>query len=46
MKSILECKTEKDRTRFKIQRNLCVTLLRKAKRDNYGNLYLGKVYNT
>ena len=28
---------------YKIQRNLCVTLLRKAKRDYYENLELGKV---
>ena len=31
------------RTRFKIQRNLCVTLLTKAKRGYYENLELGKV---
>ena len=28
---------------YKIQRNLCVTLLRKVKRDYYKNLELGKV---
>ena len=35
--------TEEVRACFKIQRNLCVTLLRKAKRDYYSNLDLGKV---
>ena len=39
----LKCNSEEARTRFKIQRNLCVTLLRKAKRDYYENLDLGKV---
>ena len=39
----LKCKSEEARARFKIQRNLCVTLLRKAKRDYYENLELGKV---
>ena len=39
----LKCKAEEARARFKIQRNLCVTLLRKAKRDYYENLDLGKV---
>ena len=39
----LKCKSEEARTRFKIQRNLCVTLLRKARRDYYENLDLGKV---
>ena len=38
----LKCKSEEARTRFKIQRNLCVTLLRKAKRNYYGNLDLDK----
>ena len=36
----LKCKS---RARFKIQRQLCVTLLRKAKLDYYENLELGKV---
>ena len=39
----MKCKPEEAGTRFKIQRNLCVTLLRKAKRDYYENLDLGKV---
>ena len=39
----LKCKSEETRTRFKIQKNLCVTLLRKAKHDYYENLELGKV---
>ena len=39
----MKCKSEEARARFKIQRNLCVTLLRKAKRDYYENLELGKV---
>ena len=39
----LKCKSEGTRVRFKIQRNLCVTLLRKAKRDYYENLDLGNV---
>ena len=39
----LKCKSEEARVRFKIQRNLLVTLLRKAKRDYYENLELGKV---
>ena len=39
----LKCKSKEARARFKIQRNLCVTLLRKAKRDYYENLELGKV---
>ena len=34
----LKCKSEDARARFKIQRKLCVTLLRKAKRDYYENL--------
>ena len=39
----LKCKSEEARACFKIQRNLCVTLFRKAKRDYYENLELGKV---
>ena len=39
----LKCKSEEAGARYKIQRNLCVTLLRKAKRDYYENLELGKV---
>ena len=39
----LKCKSEEARVRSKIQRNLCVTLLRKARRDYYENLELGKV---
>ena len=39
----MKCNFEEARTRFKIQRNLCVTLLRKAKRDYYENLDLGNV---
>ena len=39
----MKCKSEEARARFKIQRNLCVTLLRKARRDYYENLELGKV---
>ena len=39
----LKYKSKEARARFKIQRNLCVTLLRKAKRDYYKNLDLGKV---
>ena len=37
----LKCESEETRTRFKIQKNLCVTLLRKAKHDYYENLNLG-----
>ena len=39
----LECKSEEARIRFKVQRNLRVTLLRKAIRSYYENLDLGKV---
>ena len=39
----LKCKSAEARTRFNIQRNLCVTLLRNAKLDYYENLDLGKV---
>ena len=39
----MKCKPEEAGTRFKIQRNLCANLLRKAKRDCYENLDLGKV---
>ena len=39
----LKCKSEEARARFKIQRNLCVTLLRKTKRDYYENLELDEV---
>ena len=39
----MKYKSKEARARFKIQRNLCVTLLRKAKRDYYENLDLGKV---
>ena len=39
----LKCKSEEARARFKIQRNLCVTLLRKARRNYYENLELGRV---
>ena len=39
----LKCKSEEARARFKIQRNLCVTLLRKARRNYHENLELGKV---
>ena len=39
----LKCKSEEARARFKIQTNLCVTLLRKAKHDYYENLDLVKV---
>ena len=39
----LKCKSEEARTCFKIQRNLCVTLLRKARRNYYENLELGRV---
>ena len=39
----LKCKSKEARARFKIYRNFCVTLLRKAKRDYYENLELGKV---
>ena len=42
----LKCKSEEARARFKIQRILWVTLLRKAKRDYYENLELGKVSNS
>ena len=38
-----KCKSEEAKGRFKIQRDLCVTLLRKPKRDYYENLDLGKV---
>ena len=38
-----KCKSEDAKGRFKIQRDLCVTLLRKSKRDYYENLDLGKV---
>ena len=39
----LKCKFEEAGARFKIQRNLCVTLLRKARRNYYENLELGRV---
>ena len=39
----MQCKSKEVRTSFKTQRNLCVTLLRKAKRDYYESLDLGKV---
>ena len=39
----LKCKSEEATARFKIQTNLCVTLLRKAKHDYYENLDLVKV---
>ena len=39
----LKCKSEEAKARFKIQRNLCVTLLRKARRNYYENLELGRV---
>ena len=39
----LKCKSEEARARFKIQRNLCATLLRKIRRDYYEHLELGKV---
>ena len=39
----LKCKSEEARARFKIQRNLCVTLLRKTKRDYYEILELDEV---
>ena len=41
----LKYKSRGPRTRFRIQRILCVTLIRKAKRDYYDNLHLGKVNN-
>ena len=39
----LKCKSEEASARYKIQRNLYIILLRKAKRDYYENLELGKV---
>ena len=39
----LKSKSEEARARFKMQRKLCATLLRKARRDYYQNLELGKV---
>ena len=39
----LKCKSEEARARFKSQRNFCVILLRKTKRDYYEDLELGKV---
>ena len=39
----LKCKSEEARARFQIQRYPCVTLLKKAKRDCYKNVDLGKV---
>ena len=39
----LKCKSEEAKARFKIQRNLCVTLLRKARCIYYENLELGRV---
>lgn len=39
-------KSEEARTCFKIQRNLCITLLRKVKHDYYENLDIGKVNDT
>ena len=39
----LKCKSEEAGTCFKIQRNLCVTLRRKAKRRYHKHLELGKV---
>ena len=38
----LKCRSKEATTCFKIQRNLCVTLLRKAKRDYYESLDLDK----
>ena len=38
----MKCKSDEAKTSFKIQRNICVTLLRKAKREYYGNLDLDK----
>ena len=39
----LKCKSEEARVRFKIQRNYCVTILRKARCDYYEHVELGKV---
>ena len=39
----MKCKSKEARARLKIKKNLCVTLLRKAKSDYYENLGLGKV---
>ena len=39
----LKCKSKEARARFKIQRNYCVTILRKGRRDHYEHLELGKV---
>ena len=41
----LKCESEEARARFKIHKNLYVTLSRKAKHDYYENLELGKVNN-
>ena len=38
-----KCKSEEARARFKIHRNLCVILLRKARRNYYENLELGSI---
>ena len=38
-----KCRSEEARARFKIQRKLWVTLLRKARRNYYENLELGRV---
>ena len=39
----MKCKSEEAKARFKIHRNLRVTLLRKARRNYYENLELGRV---
>ena len=37
-KKYLKSRSEEDRQRFRKQRNLCISLLRKAKRSSYSNL--------
>ena len=39
----LKSRTEKNRNGYTKQRNLCVTLLRKSKREFYGNLNEKKI---
>ena len=41
----LKSRTEENRNDYTKQRNLCVTLLRKSKREFYGNLNEKKIYD-
>ena len=39
----LSVRSDENRTRYKKQRNICVSLLRKAKRKHYGDLSIADV---